>query len=94
MSDLTGTSRPQLRPGCRLREPAGENDMLLIPEGALHLAGPGRKIIERCDGRHTLDDIIRELKAEFPSAEPTRIETEVHTFLERLRQKRVIDFDS
>ena len=94
MSDLAPTGRPKLRPGCRLREPAGESDLLLIPEGALRLAGPGKKIVERCDGRHTLDDIIRELKAEFPSAEPARIEVEVNTFLDRLLQKRVIDFDS
>ena len=94
MSDLSGASRPKLCPGCRLREPAGESDMLLIPEGALRLAGPGRKIVERCDGQHTLDDIVRELKAEYPTAEPSRIETEVNTFLERLHQKRVIDLES
>jgi pyrroloquinoline quinone biosynthesis protein D len=94
VSDLAGTSRPKLRPGCRLRETAGESDMLLIPEGALRLAGTGRKIVERCDGEHTLDDIVRELKAEYPTVEPTRIETEVNTFLDRLHQKRVIDFES
>jgi pyrroloquinoline quinone biosynthesis protein D len=93
VSDLSGASRPKLRPGCRLREPAGEGDMLLIPEGALRLAGPGRKIVERCDGLHTLDDIVRELKADYPTAEPSRIETEVNTFLERLHQKRVIDLE-
>jgi pyrroloquinoline quinone biosynthesis protein D len=94
VSDLAGTSRPKLRPGCRLRESTGESDMLLIPEGALRLAGTGRKIVERCDGQHSLDDIVRELKAEYPSAEPNRIETEVHIFLERLLQKRVIDLES
>jgi len=67
--------------------------MLLIPEGALRLAGPGRKILERCDGQHTLDDIVRELNAEYPSADPGRIETEVRTFLDRLYQKRVIDLE-
>jgi pyrroloquinoline quinone biosynthesis protein D len=91
VSPLSGASHPKLRPGCRLRESAGADDVLLIPEGALRLAGTGRKIVERCDGRHSLDDIVRELKAEFPSAEPGRIETEVSTFLERLYQKRVID---
>jgi len=93
VSDLSGASRPKLRPGCRLRESAGDSDMLLIPEGALRLAGTGRKIVERCDGRHTLDDIVRELNAEYPAAEPGRIETEVSTFLERLLQKRVIDLE-
>ena len=92
MSELAGTSQPKLRPGCRLRESAGESDMLLIPEGALRLAGTGRKIVERCDGQHTLDDIVRELKAEYPSVEPGRIATEVTSFLTRLHEKRVIDF--
>lgn len=91
MSELSGASQPKLRAGCRLRESAGESDMLLIPEGALRLAGTGRKIVERCDGRHTLDDIVRELQAEYPSVEPGRVQTEVTTFLERLHQKRVID---
>jgi coenzyme PQQ biosynthesis protein PqqD len=53
--------------------------------------GPGRKIVERCDGQRTVGEIIQELKAEFPSVEPGRIEAEVTTFLERLHQKRVID---
>ena len=92
MNPLTGTSHPKLRTGCRLRESGGADDnVLLIPEGALRLAGTGRKIVERCDGQHTLDDIVRELKAEYPSAEPGRIESEVSTFLDRLYQKRVID---
>ena len=91
MSELAGSSHPKLRPGCRLRESAGQDAVLLIPEGALRLAGTGRKIVERCDGQHTFDDIVRELKAEYPSAEPGRIESEVSSFLERLYQKRVID---
>ena len=40
MSDLAGTSRPKLRPGCRLREPAGESDMLLIPDPNTHTLDP------------------------------------------------------
>jgi pyrroloquinoline quinone biosynthesis protein D len=93
VSELSGGSQPKLRPGCRLRESTQPgDDLLLIPEGVLRLVGPGRKIVERCDGQHTLDDIVRELKAEFPAVEPERIETEVTTFVERLYQKRVLDF--
>ena len=66
--------------------------LLLIPEGALRLAGTGQKIVERCDGEHTFDEIVRELQQEYPSADPARIETEVTTFLGRLQQKRVLDF--
>jgi pyrroloquinoline quinone biosynthesis protein D len=65
--------------------------MLLIPEGALRLVGPGQKIVERCDGEHSLDDIVRELAAAYPTAGAERIKTEVTAFLSRLLEKRVLD---
>jgi len=74
-----------------LGDTAQQGDVLLIPEGVLRLVGPGRKIVERCDGRHTLDDIVRDLKSEFPSVVPERIESEVGTFVERLNKKGVLE---
>jgi len=74
-----------------LGDTAQQGDVLLIPEGVLRLVGPGRKIVERCDGRHTLDDIVRDLKSEFPSVAPERIESEVGTFVERLNKKGVLE---
>jgi len=50
-------SRPLLAPGCRL----GENNqqrVLLMPERALRLNGPSLEIVERCDGKHTVQQII------------------------------------
>jgi pyrroloquinoline quinone biosynthesis protein D len=91
VSQLSADSRPKLRPGCRLSQSPQQGDVLLIPEGVLRLVGPGKKIVERCDGQRTVEDIIRELKAEYPSVEPERIATEVTTFIERLLQKRVLD---
>ena len=91
MSEVAGSSRPKLRPGCRLGDSAQQGDVLLIPEGVLRLVGPGRKIVERCDGRHTLDDIVRDLTAEFPSVAPERIEAEVATFVERLNKKGALE---
>jgi pyrroloquinoline quinone biosynthesis protein D len=81
-----------LRPGCRLSDAPGQAEMLLIPEGALRLAGPGVKIVERCDGRRSVADIVRELQALYPSAPPAQIEEEVTAFLERLRTRSVVDF--
>ena len=92
MSQLSAGSQPRLRPGCRLQESAQQGDVLLIPEGVLRLVGPGRKIVERCDGQRTVDDIVRELTAEFPTVQPERIAAEVTTFIERLHEKRVLDF--
>jgi pyrroloquinoline quinone biosynthesis protein D len=91
VSEVSGSHQPKLRPGCRLSESAQQGDVLLIPEGVLRLMGSGRKIVERCDGQRTVDDIVRELQAEYPAVEPGRIETEVATFLDRLYRKRVLD---
>jgi pyrroloquinoline quinone biosynthesis protein D len=91
MSVVAGGRRPKLRPGCRLGDSSKQGDVLLIPEGVLRLVGPGRKIVERCDGQHTLDDIVRDLKAEFPSVEPERIEAEVASFVERLNKKGALE---
>ena len=68
MSEVAGSSRPRLRPGCRLGDSAQQGDVLLIPEGVLRLVGPGRKIVERCDGQHTFDDIVRDLLVELESS--------------------------
>lgn len=84
--------KPTLRPGCRLSDSAGQADMLLIPEGALRLAGPGLQIVERCDGQRSVADIVRELQGLYPSAPPAQIEEEVAAFLERLRAKSVLEF--
>ena len=91
MSQLPSNSHPKLKPGCRLSDSAQQGDVLLMPEGVLRLVGPGRKIVERCDGQHTLDEIVRDLKAEFPSVQPERIEAEVATFVERLNKKGVLE---
>jgi pyrroloquinoline quinone biosynthesis protein D len=85
------TSKPRLAAGCRWAEPNGPERILLYPEGALRLRGTGRDILERCDGRHTVQQIIDELHQQYQVANPARIEEEVGAFLERLQQKRIVD---
>ena len=84
--------RPALKPGCRLSTASGPEPVLLIPEGALRLHGPGRRILELCDGQRTLADVIGQLQAEYPSAEPSKISGEVGTFLKALAEKGAIEF--
>ena len=91
MSQLSETSQPKLRAGCRLSDSPQQGDVLLIPEGVLRLVGPGRKILERCDGLRNVSEIVRDLQSEFPAVDHARIAAEVHTFLERLHQKGVLD---
>lgn len=66
--------------------------MLLIPEGVLRLQGPGKSILELCDGQRTLAAVVEELKKLFPSADPVKIETDVHSFLSALAAKGAVEF--
>ena len=91
MSQLSLASQPKLRVGCRLSESTQQGDVLLIPEGILRLVGPGKKILELCDGQRKVSEIIRDLQSAFSAVDPVRIETEVNTFLDRLHQKGVLD---
>jgi pyrroloquinoline quinone biosynthesis protein D len=85
------TERPVLKPGCRL-SPSSAESLLLIPEGALRLQGPGRRILELCDGQRDLAGVIQQLQSEFPSAEATRISDEVANYLAALWEKGAIEF--
>jgi pyrroloquinoline quinone biosynthesis protein D len=85
-------SHPRLAPGCRL----GENNqqrVLLMPERALRLNGPSLEIVERCDGQHTVQQIITELQQIYSKAEPKKVETDILDYLARLNDQRALDFD-
>ena len=92
MSRPQADSKPALRPGCRLSDRPDQPEMLLIPEGALRLAGPGAKILAFCDGQRNVAQIVSELQNLYPSAPAAQIEEEVKAFLERLQAKSVLDF--
>jgi len=86
-------SRPRLAPGVRL----GENNqqrVLLMPERALRLNGPSLEIVQRCDGRHTVQQIITDLQQIYSKAEPKKVETDILGYLSLLQEQRAIDFDS
>jgi pyrroloquinoline quinone biosynthesis protein D len=85
-------SHPRLAPGCRL----GENNqqrVLLMPERALRLNGPSLEIVERCDGKQTVQQIISELQQIYSKAEPKKVETDILDYLARLHDQRAIDFE-
>jgi pyrroloquinoline quinone biosynthesis protein D len=85
-------SRPRLAPGCRL----GENDqqrVLLMPERALRLNGPSLEIVERCDGQHTVQQIIADLQKIYSKAEPQKVEQDILGYLALLQKDRALDFD-
>jgi pyrroloquinoline quinone biosynthesis protein D len=86
-------SHPHLAPGCRLSE-NNQQRVLLMPERALRLNGPSLEIVERCDGKHTVQQIISELQQIYSKAEPKKVETDILDYLARLHDQRALDFDA
>jgi pyrroloquinoline quinone biosynthesis protein D len=86
-------SRPRLAPGCRL----GENNnqrVLLMPERALRLNGPSLEIVERCDGKHSVEQIVADLQKIYSKAKPHKVEQDILGYLALLQKERAIDFES
>ncbi len=83
--------RPALKRGCRLST-SGPEPLLLIPEGVLRLQGPGKSILELCDGQRSLSGVVEDLKITFPSADSAKMETDVLAFLKALAAKGAIEF--
>jgi coenzyme PQQ biosynthesis protein PqqD len=87
------SGKPRLAPGCRL----GENNqqrVLLMPERALRLNGPSLEIVLRCDGQHTVQQIISELQQIYSKAEPKKVESDILDYLVRLHDQRALDFET
>ncbi len=86
-------SHPRLAPGCRLSE-NNQQRVLLMPERALRLNGPSLEIVERCDGQHTVQQIVGELQQIYSKAEPKKVESDILDYLARLHEQRALDFDA
>jgi pyrroloquinoline quinone biosynthesis protein D len=85
-------SRPSLAPGCRV----GENNqqrVLLMPERVFRLNGPSLEIVERCDGKHTVQQIILDLQKIYFKAEPQKVEQDILGYLTLLQKERAVDFE-
>jgi pyrroloquinoline quinone biosynthesis protein D len=85
-------SRPRLAAGCRLNDAKQQSRVLLMPEKALRLNGPSLEIVERCDGRHTVRQIITELQKIYDKAEPQKVESDILGYLSLLNDQRALDF--
>jgi pyrroloquinoline quinone biosynthesis protein D len=88
---LDPNSHPSLAAGVRL----GQNNnqpVLLMPERALRLNGPSLEIVQRCDGQHTVHQIITELQSLYAKADPTKVESDILGYLQLLHDQRALDF--
>jgi len=87
-------SRPRLAVGCRLNEKSQASRVLLMPEKALRLSGPSLEIVERCDGKRTVQEIVSDLQKIYSKAEPEKVKADILSYLGRLRDDGAIDFGS
>jgi pyrroloquinoline quinone biosynthesis protein D len=85
-------SYPRLAAGCRLNEKAQQPRALLMPERVLRLNGPSLEIVERCDGKHTVGQIVAELQKIYSKAKPEKVEQDILGYLALLRDRRALDF--
>lgn len=83
---------PRLARGVRFSDAPGEEATLMVPEGILRLKGPGRRIVELCDGNRTIAELVQTLTAEFSAGDPQKITSDVEQFLTRLRDRQVLHF--
>jgi len=86
------SATPRLAPGMRLNEANQQQRMLLLPERALRLNGPSLEIVQRCDGKHTVQQIAEDLHKLYSKAEPQRITDDLLGYLALLHDQRAIDF--
>ena len=85
-------SRPQLVAGCRLNDAKQQPRVLLMPEKALRLNGPSLELVERCDGKRTVWQIITELQKIYAKAAPQKVECDILGYLSLLNDQRALDF--
>ena len=87
---VSGSDRPRLARHvrltfCRTRQ----RQVLLHPETVVVLNGSGADILELCDGRHTVAEIVTELGTRYQTVP----DDEVRQFLSRLVARRWVELD-
>jgi pyrroloquinoline quinone biosynthesis protein D len=87
-SDTTTAIRPRLARHVRLGfDRTRQRPILLLPETVVVLNDSGARILELCDGRRTVAEIVTELGARYQGVP----DDEVRTFLTRLAARRCIE---
>jgi hypothetical protein len=65
---------------------------VLFPEGAIRVRGTGKAILRLCDGKKTLQQVMQELVKQFILVSPARIREDAEIYLEKLHDKRIVDY--
>ncbi|MCO5787677.1 pyrroloquinoline quinone biosynthesis peptide chaperone PqqD [Pseudomonas sp. G11-1] len=91
MSIPQPTAVPALRPGYRMQwEPVQNCHVLLYPEGMVKLNESAAEALKRVDGQRSINEIIAELQACFPSA--PELDEDVLAFMGEAHEQRWILF--
>ena len=81
-------TRPRLVTGARLRyDEVREEHLLLIPEGAVRLNPTAAGVLELCDGRRSLDDIVGALSTRYKGGE---VRADVLELVEAMAQRGLV----
>jgi coenzyme PQQ biosynthesis protein PqqD len=91
VSRPSDSSRPSFAAGCRWGN-HGEDRVVLFPEGMIRVHATGLSILELVDGQRDVAHIISTLAERYHQADPIKIREDVLSFLEKLHDKRVVDF--
>jgi pyrroloquinoline quinone biosynthesis protein D len=84
----SGTDRPRLSPHVRLAyDQARQRHVLLTPETVTLLNSTGATILELCDGKRTVAEILVELRGRYDRV----ADDEVRLFLSGLLAKRCVE---
>ena len=65
---------------------------VLFPEGAIRVQGTGKAILRLCDGQKTFQQVVEELQKQYILVSPTRIREDAEAYLEKLHEKRIVDY--
>ena len=89
MHEIPLNARPRLATRARLQwDPLREKQVLLAPEGVLVLNATAAAILALCDGQRRVSAIAAELGTRYNRV----VDQEILTFLNRLRDKRLMEF--
>ncbi len=84
-------SKPKLAIGCRWGGTDAER-VVLFPEGAIRVQGPGRRILELCNGELTFGELVVQLRQQYSVNDEALIRDDAARFLEQLHDKRIVDY--
>jgi len=86
------TGVPKVASGWSLHGESDMSDLMHKETGRIFVVNRvGRRVIEMCDGRRTVADIVQGLTREFNKVSVERVSRDVHRFLEEASKRGLIE---